>query len=237
MPAWMTIARDAATYASMHQSSPHLDELDRLLLEQSDDFMLLSQLDGFLTGFVVSPDLVSPSRWLKQIWASDDGKGKPSFEDASQLQRLVDLSMRHYNAIIGTLGHAGRYEPILKVDPRNDDVLWEMGIEGFGQAMDLAPEGWVRMAADQDAGCTAGLAGIRSLRALFDGSILLTHATEDRWDKEAADLIPTWVDMLHQWRVENDPHRSQSVKREKVGRNDPCPCGAGKKYKKCCGLN
>lgn len=21
----------------------------------------------------------------------------------------------------------------------------------------------------------------------------------------------------------------------KVGRNDPCPCGAGKKYKKCCG--
>jgi preprotein translocase subunit SecA len=22
----------------------------------------------------------------------------------------------------------------------------------------------------------------------------------------------------------------------KVGRNDPCPCGSGKKYKKCCGL-
>jgi preprotein translocase subunit SecA len=26
------------------------------------------------------------------------------------------------------------------------------------------------------------------------------------------------------------------VKREKkIGRNDPCPCGSGKKYKKCCG--
>jgi preprotein translocase subunit SecA len=23
---------------------------------------------------------------------------------------------------------------------------------------------------------------------------------------------------------------------EKVGRNDPCPCGSGKKYKKCCGV-
>ncbi|MDA7791233.1 SEC-C metal-binding domain-containing protein [Opitutales bacterium] len=22
----------------------------------------------------------------------------------------------------------------------------------------------------------------------------------------------------------------------KVGRNDPCPCGSGKKYKKCCGI-
>lgn len=26
----------------------------------------------------------------------------------------------------------------------------------------------------------------------------------------------------------------QSIKKEKVGRNDPCPCGSGKKYKKCC---
>ena len=24
---------------------------------------------------------------------------------------------------------------------------------------------------------------------------------------------------------------------DKVGRNDPCPCGSGKKYKKCCGAN
>jgi len=27
------------------------------------------------------------------------------------------------------------------------------------------------------------------------------------------------------------------VKGEKVGRNDPCPCGSGKKYKNCCGAN
>ena len=24
-------------------------------------------------------------------------------------------------------------------------------------------------------------------------------------------------------------------KEKKIGRNDPCPCGSGKKYKKCCG--
>jgi preprotein translocase subunit SecA len=30
----------------------------------------------------------------------------------------------------------------------------------------------------------------------------------------------------------------QTVRRaKKVGRNDPCPCGSGKKYKKCCGIN
>jgi preprotein translocase subunit SecA len=27
----------------------------------------------------------------------------------------------------------------------------------------------------------------------------------------------------------------QVVRPDKIGRNDPCPCGSGKKYKKCCG--
>ncbi|MGM9624816.1 MAG: SEC-C metal-binding domain-containing protein, partial [Eubacteriales bacterium] len=36
------------------------------------------------------------------------------------------------------------------------------------------------------------------------------------------------------------PARSTAPKNangEKIGRNDPCPCGSGKKYKKCCGFN
>ncbi len=31
--------------------------------------------------------------------------------------------------------------------------------------------------------------------------------------------------------------KKQPIKKQKVGRNDPCPCGSGKKYKKCCGAN
>ncbi|MBE7026586.1 MAG: preprotein translocase subunit SecA [Ruminococcaceae bacterium] len=36
---------------------------------------------------------------------------------------------------------------------------------------------------------------------------------------------------------DNSIKKQPIVKAEKVGRNDPCPCGSGKKYKKCCGLN
>ena len=38
-------------------------------------------------------------------------------------------------------------------------------------------------------------------------------------------------------RGSDQPAKGVTVKREgkKVGRNDPCPCGSGKKYKKCCG--
>jgi preprotein translocase subunit SecA len=35
--------------------------------------------------------------------------------------------------------------------------------------------------------------------------------------------------------VKDAPRREPVVKDAKVGRNDPCPCGSGKKYKKCCG--
>ena len=33
------------------------------------------------------------------------------------------------------------------------------------------------------------------------------------------------------------PQARRPVTVKKVGRNDPCPCGSGKKYKKCCGIN
>ena len=36
--------------------------------------------------------------------------------------------------------------------------------------------------------------------------------------------------------TENKPSGT-IVKGKKVGRNDPCPCGSGKKYKNCCGQN
>ena len=36
-------------------------------------------------------------------------------------------------------------------------------------------------------------------------------------------------------RKQNDFGKKKPTKVIKVGRNDPCPCGSGKKYKKCCG--
>jgi uncharacterized protein YecA (UPF0149 family) len=33
---------------------------------------------------------------------------------------------------------------------------------------------------------------------------------------------------------DNEERKSEPVRVTKVGRNEPCPCGSGKKYKKCC---
>lgn len=50
--------------------------------------------------------------------------------------------------------------------------------------------------------------------------------------------IPAWADILSEERrkeIKKEYNRSKIVvKPKKIGRNDPCPCGSGKKYKKCC---
>ena len=33
---------------------------------------------------------------------------------------------------------------------------------------------------------------------------------------------------------EDDAEKDFPIKKTKIGRNEPCPCGSGKKYKKCC---
>ncbi len=54
--------------------------------------------------------------------------------------------------------------------------------------------------------------------------------TLPQWDK-----IYTKEQQKELYKKEKSSHTI--VKAPKVGRNDPCPCGSGKKYKKCCGAN
>ena len=45
------------------------------------------------------------------------------------------------------------------------------------------------------------------------------------------------VAMMAEKNREGSGRKQAQMKRVKVGRNDPCPCGSGKKYKNCCGRN
>lgn len=53
--------------------------------------------------------------------------------------------------------------------------------------------------------------------------------------------LPQWDSILteeQRQEIVKEHKRSKTVVKEKEpGRNDPCPCGSGKKYKKCCGAN
>ena len=51
--------------------------------------------------------------------------------------------------------------------------------------------------------------------------------------------LPQWENILsaqERTEITKEFNRTRIAVSNKVGRNDPCPCGSGKKYKKCCGL-
>ncbi|MEF9917285.1 MAG: SEC-C metal-binding domain-containing protein [Lachnospiraceae bacterium] len=69
---------------------------------------------------------------------------------------------------------------------------------------------------------------------------------KERLYKNMVDAKADWLYELPQWdsifteerrkELYKEQKNSGTIRKEKnIGRNDPCPCGSGKKYKKCCG--
>lgn len=57
---------------------------------------------------------------------------------------------------------------------------------------------------------------------------------EEDWEEESAPPPPVW--RRPPIKLPSMSSRSPAARtRHKVGRNEPCPCGSGKKYKHCCG--
>ena len=64
-----------------------LDALDAFLLSDRapEDSMGLSDLDGFLAGVVVGPELVMPSEWLPRVWGGEE----PAFESIDEARSIL----------------------------------------------------------------------------------------------------------------------------------------------------
>lgn len=228
----------------MQATKSKLDQLHDFLLNllyEQDEAMLIEELDGFLAGVIVCPDMILPSRWMAHIWSQAGSEDHaPVFETMAQAQHITGLIMDHYNGIAKSLlPGPGAYEPVFAVDTRNDDVLWEMWAEGFERAVALSPASWLAIVESGDTDAVAAFSGLRSLIAIASGESKLPRPEQDRLTAEAPDLIPEWVEILSCWRLAHNPIAPSSAKApfKNTGRNDPCPCGSGKKYKKCHGLN
>ena len=87
--------------------------------------MLIEELDGFLAGVIVCPEMILPSRWMPHIWSETGSEDHALvFENMTQVQHITGLIMDHYNSIATSLlSHPAAYKPVFAVDTRNDDFL------------------------------------------------------------------------------------------------------------------
>jgi uncharacterized protein len=208
-----------------------LDALDAFLSSDDSppDSMMLSDLDGFLTAIAVGPELVMPSEWLPVIW----GGGEPVFADEAQMQAVLGGILSRYNQIRDEIA-SGTFEPILWSDADGIAIGADWA-EGFMQGVTLRASKWARLFRSEDG---AGLIfPILALCGDENGESLLglELEDEDRIAAEAAILLPDCAMAIDDYWRRRKPTHGATSKTRKPGRNDPCPCGSGNKFKRCCG--
>ena len=105
-------------------------------------------------------------------------------------------------------------------------------------ALALRADAWSPMILDKEAHIL--LAPILALATDENGRPMLPiDPVEDAATLATAhDMIPPAIVAIRQFWRARDPFPAAPLRTgPKTGRNDPCPCGSGRKYKRCCGSN
>ena len=253
-------SRGAVAASAQDLSDAEFLELDELLagipepLEPLDVVML----DGFLCGVIVQPTLLDADAWLP--YAFDAGGHRwGEAEPAPEQRRARALILRRHAALNRAIAEYGSFDPfILEADEASrdevdDDVEHESAdpavgpapvdpigaallpwVAGFEQAVHQFPG----LAELDDAQVALTLA--RLFRFLPDdehGTAALVArerplATLDEAIGEVVACVAELYELTLPLRYKVDAVRRAAPK---VGRNDPCPCGSGRKFKQCHG--
>jgi uncharacterized protein len=210
---------------------------DFLLSVKHDDAILdVSEFDGFITAVVSGPQTIMPSTWMPALWGGEDNA--PVWDSLEDYQFIFNLMIRHMNTTASTL-----VENPLEFEP----VFLESTVDGVTHCV-------------VDEWCTGYMKGVAlysvSAVTIPDMNELLApirqFANPDGWDDlEGKDhweirvlqerIAPAARAIHAYWLARRTPPVAESGTYvrpgPKVSRNDPCPCGSGKKYKKCCGAH
>lgn len=220
-------------------------EYDRIahMLERSERAMNLEMLDGFFAALICGPDMVRPSEYLREIWGGDHIGGETGWRDEAEIREFLNLTMRHWNSVADSLFSGEPFIPFLLEDDsglaRGND--WAAG---FARGMALRRQEWSELLDDE--GHAGALVPILALAHEHDPDPEMRPYKEPVSSERREQLIvgvATAVPAIYRYfatrrqvtsRAKQEPETRQRAGR-KIGRNDPCPCRSGKKFKKCCG--
>jgi uncharacterized protein len=220
---------------AMDDLPQNLEALDRALSALGDDVMTLSELDGLLAAVSACPEAIPPEEWLPLIWADQDVDEQALLSNPGVVEAVARILTRRMDIEAVLTAEDGAYEPLYSVDDRSGDVRWEVWLGGFQQGMALRVDAWEALY-QRDVGAAEAFQLVTTLIFLAEGDpetkAELGPARTEELLSAAADVLPECVEVLAR-RARAGPRTP--ARSSKVGRNDPCSCGSGKKFKKCCG--
>jgi uncharacterized protein len=214
-------------------------QLDDFLESIGPSAMSMEKIDGFFAALMCAPDLVMPSKWFPEIWGPEF-----AFNNEEQLTLYAGLLIRHWNNVADqlkpSLQNCDTFEPVLAED---DDgiALGNEWAHGFMHGVDMQPEHWAALLTNPTR--ARWLEPILMLHHETDADPKLRSNIETEMEREVLlELISPALSEIYRF---FEPQRRARAKgaaqaparraTPKVGRNNLCPCGSGKKYKQCCG--
>ncbi|MDH4273464.1 MAG: UPF0149 family protein [Gammaproteobacteria bacterium] len=191
----------------------------------------LSELDGLFTAIVSAPVVHKLSEWLPAVW----GDFEPVWENDQAFEDIFQLLIRHMNGITAELmGPTEAFEPLFLQTDTDGTVqtIVDDWCKGYMRGVILAATAW-------DVGGEKMNIMLMPIMAFATerGAQLMENMGEeevknirDAVTPCAREIHAFWL--AHRQRIppKNTPFRAPP----QVGRNDPCPCGSGKKFKHCC---
>lgn len=205
----------------------------------------LEALDGFLSALVVSPDTVLPSEWQPTVW----GPKPPRWENEAEAVEVQSLLMGLWNTCVGRAREGedvpAHLSPLmwLPEDPTAEhpddlDVGYDWAL-GFFSGVELRDAAWDIWLDRED--------WIDEIFDLLERLAIGEVHSEDpetppaplsyRERLEIVASVPAMLADLHHYRIEQMTPRTPVRRAAAPDRNALCPCGSGRKYKKCCGMN
>jgi len=227
-------------------SEDEIDELNRFLTSDatSDETMMIDALDGYLTAIVIGPTTLDFNQWFSGIWGPTK-EDAPDFKSMEEAQHIIDLIIRQMNGIVSDFEDdpddiAPIFDTVVYPDSPQEYTDAEMWAYGFMCGIDLCRKDWQPLFDDPNSArmlLPLHLLGSDDVTPEEDA---LTETPDQR--EKLAMLIPESAAWIYRFWL---PYRQAVMERTvattvqrkdiKVGRNDPCPCGSNKKFKKCCG--
>ena len=207
-------------------SEPELDRIERFLdaPERAEQTLTLDMAQGLLAAAASGPSPVPRERWLPEII----GDAEADDEIVALLTRFADETARQLNEADG-------FDFILYGE---DDDLGPWA-DGYLQGVELAEPRWDEVADEEDLDNILfpflALTGDAKQLALESGEAWMSDDEEAKMLEEVRENFASHLFDVRQYFFERSIPETVRRDSPKVGRNDPCPCGSGKKYKNCHG--
>ncbi len=181
------------------------------------------------------------------------------FEDESEAQQVLNQIMTLYNEVNTCVlersetlpvGCEFKTEVLANFDEHTSFLQWSRGFTiGHDWLSDVWEE-YLLEEMDEECGATVMVLSFFSSRQLAEAFYAeIGHAENsepgksfEQFAEKIRELFPAALSAyahlgrtIFEVLMDDAAEGNQPAQHAKVGRNDPCPCGSGKKYKKCCG--